>query len=145
MKITRSYIIVADGEKAKIYLNEGIGKGLSLISDIEEKIKPTRDLGVDKPGRAFDRVGEGRHAMEPRVDWHEQEKELFAKSIAHYLNENFKEFDRLYLVAPGKTTSEIKKSLNFEANKRLEGELHKDLTKIGANDLESHLGELVVV
>jgi protein required for attachment to host cells len=144
MKITRTYIVIADGKYAKFYLNVGVGKGMSLIDEFEHDVRDTKEIGTDKPGRVFS-AGAARHAIEPRVDWHEQEKLHFAHGIANYLNNNIKEFDRFMLVAPAKMAAEIKKHLNYKVEPMLAGELHKDLTHTPFKDLHEHLGDIIVI
>jgi protein required for attachment to host cells len=145
MKITRTYIVIADGKYAKFYLNTGIGKGISLIDKFEHDIRDTKEIGKDKPGRTFDSKGEGRHSIEPKTDWHEQEKLNFAHDIANYLNNHTKEFDRFMLIAPVKIVAEVKKHLNSHTEPMLSGELHKDLTHMPTKDLPEHLGDIIVV
>jgi protein required for attachment to host cells len=80
MKPTRSWIVVADGAKARIFENHGPGKGLSARPEEEmhRALPPSRDIASDKPGRSHDRNGPGRHAMEPPTDAHREDKRRYA-------------------------------------------------------------------
>ena len=104
VKPVKTRILIADGARARVLLNRGPGKGLeaTALTDLAAEHEPTRELGSDRPGRVHDRMGPGRHAMAPRVDWHEFEKTRFAREVATALNRaaGGQAFDRLILVAP---------------------------------------------
>ncbi|PCJ61730.1 MAG: hypothetical protein COA65_01915 [Rhodospirillaceae bacterium] len=82
-----------------------------------------------------------RHAMAPRVDWHEFEKELFAKKMAEILNQAAQKetFDRLVLVAPSKTLDASRKALGKTAREKTTAEINKDLTRVPIHELPAHL------
>ncbi len=148
-KTKRTWILVADGARALVVLNEGPGKGLKTVPGREIKIDnpPTRDLGTDRPGRSQESVGGARHAMEPRIDWHEQRKEEFARAIAQKLDEDAAggRFDRLVLVAPPATLGRIRAALKPATRKRVEGEINKDLTHVPVDQLAGHLADVITV
>ena len=92
-------------------------------------------------------MGPGRHAMAPRVDWHEFEKTRFAKEVATALNKaaGGQAFDRLILVAPPKTLGSLRAGLDKTAATRITGELAKDLTNLALDALPGHLSELIAL
>ena len=45
----------------------------------------TRELGTDKPGRAFSSAGSGRSAV-AQTDWHDQEEQKFLAKLAARLD-----------------------------------------------------------
>jgi len=79
--------------------------------------------------------------MAPRVDWHEFEKELFAKKMAEILNQAAQKetFDRLVLVAPSKTLDASRKALGKTAREKTTAEINKDLTRVPIHELPAHL------
>ena len=108
MKKTVTYVLVADGARARIYVNEGPGKGLQAVSGATHKADlhhHSRDVKSDKPGRAIDAGTGQRSAMEPSQDWHRFEKHKFAREMAKVIDAAAanKAFDRLILVAPPTT------------------------------------------
>lgn len=149
MKPVRTWIVVADGAQARFLLNQGPGKGLeaALEEEATEARQPTRDLGSDRPGRVHDRLGPGRHAMVPRVDWHQFEKQKFAREMATILDSaaQRKFFDRLVLVAPPKTLGTLRSALNKNTARMVSGEVAKDLTQVTVGELPDHLGKVIVV
>ena len=146
-KPIRSWVLIADGARARILVNEGRGSGLEPVpgKDFNATHAATRVLGADKPGRVFESADSARHAMAPRVDWHEYEKHLFARMIAADLDKaaERRAFDRLVLVAPPKSLGELRAALGAETRKKVTAELAKDLTSIPDHDLAPHLAETV--
>ena len=147
MKKTVTWILVADGARARILKNEGPGKGLQPAIDkaFEQALPPTREIGTDRPGRVQESANSARHAMVQRVDWHRFEKERFAKSMAKLLDAaaGRNAFDRLILVAPPKTLGDLRAALGQRSRARVTGELDKDLTPITAAELSDHLYKLL--
>ena len=142
-KSINTWILVCDGAKGRIFLNSGPGKGLSAVNraQYQSDHAKTSDIGSERPGRTHERANSARHAMEPRVDWHEFEKKEFAKSLAGILDKAAGEnaFDRLVLVAPPKTLGELRTCLGAQAAKRIHGEIGKDLTQMAEHELQPYL------
>lgn len=149
MKPIRTWIVVADGARARFLLHEGIGKGLkpALPEEMRHELPPNREIVTDKPGRWPDAVGPGRSGLTPTVDWHEFEKERFAHQVAKVLEDgrNRNLFDRIVLVAPPKTLGYLRDELTKPTQQMVYGELSKDLTHHTVADLETHLGEVMAV
>ncbi len=149
MKATCTWIVVADGARARFFENRGPGKGLALLTDgeMEGSHAPTQEVGSERPGRVHDRMGPGRHAMAPRADWHEQQKQDFLGAVAARLDRGAdqKVYDRLILVAPAKALGQLRRTLGHAAAKRVAGELSKDLTKVPDQDLPGHLDDLIAL
>ena len=85
--------------------------------------------------------------MAPRVDWHNYEKHLFAKSMAKRLDQAAlkKKFDRLILVAPPHTLGELRAALDKQTREKVSAELNKDLTNMSVQDLSAPLSEILAV
>ncbi|MGD1879033.1 MAG: host attachment protein [Kiloniellaceae bacterium] len=149
MKATRSWIVIADGAQARILENTGPGKGLTPLPAEErhQDLRPSRDINADRPGRTHDRMGPGRHAMEPPSDPHREEKRHFATELAGRLNAAAQKqsYDRLVLVAPAKTLGDLRQALSKEAAAKVEGELSKDLIQIADQDLPDHLNAVIAL
>jgi len=145
----RTWILIADGSRARIVLNEGIGKGLkpAMNKEFEASRATTREIGADKPGRTFESANGSRHAMAPRVDWHQFEKHLFAKRMAKLLDAaaRRRDFDRLVLVGPPQTLGALRQTLDPQTRKMVTGELAKDLTNVPEGALPGYLGEVMPI
>lgn len=146
-----TWILVADGERARVLKNEGPGKGIEQALDRDFENPAThgfaRDLKSDKPGRAFDTGSGARHAMAPHHDYHVFQKQVFAREMAKILDEAAakKSFERLVLVAPPKTLGDLRAGLDEKTRKLVTGELHKDLTHLSIHELGLHLKDILPV
>lgn len=148
MKGLRTWVLVADGQRGRIYASEAPGAGLVAASEeLGQKLSPSRELGTDKPGRSFDSLGGQRHALAPRADWHDQAKELFARALAKRLDEAALrgEYDRLVLVAPPTMLGDLRATLGAAAAERVVAELAKDLTHLPLHELPARVREVAPV
>jgi protein required for attachment to host cells len=145
-KVT-TWVVLADGARARILANTGPGTGLIEVEDWEsrEARKPTHELGVERPGRGQESANRARHAVTPHADWHEVEKINFAHGLARYLKEHGDtgSFDQLILAAPPRTLGELRKSIDAATAGRLKSEINKDLTQIPLAELGSHLDDVI--
>ena len=150
MKKTITYVLVADGARARIYVNDGPGKGLQALSGATHKADlhhHSRDVKSDKPGRAIDAATGQRSAMEPHQDWHRFEKHKYAREMAKVIDSAAanRAFDRLILVAPPATLGDLRTALGEQTLKLVSGELAKDLTRHAEQELPQHLGGMLAV
>lgn len=149
MKKTKTWVVVADGSRARLFLNEGPDKGLCPLpdGDIASEHPPTREMSEDRPGRTFDSAGGGRHAMEPPSDPHRHAKRAFAQQLAARLNQAHKRnaFDRLVLIAPPQALGDLRASLNPAVRKKVSGELNKDLTHLKDDELLASVGAVLAI
>jgi len=147
MKARKTWILIADGARARIVQCDGPGKGLvSAVShDFAASHAPTRDFGTDKPGRSQGGGGGAHHAMESKVDWHTHEKHLFAEQMAKTLEQAHEQraFDALVLVAPPSTLGDLRKALDGKLKGHIAAELGKDLTHLSIHELGEHLKDVV--
>jgi protein required for attachment to host cells len=132
--------MVADGAKMLFFRNEGDAEFLKL--EVERKREqedlPDRDLKTSDAGRTFDASGgPGRSAYE-EVDFHQLEEDRFAAETAEMLKQRAlrKEFESLIIVAPPRTLGELRKHYHKEVEKRLAGEIAKDLTGHPVEEIE---------
>lgn len=142
MKASRTWILVADGARARIFVNEGPGKGLkpALSKEFATARLPTREVISDRPG-SHGTGGAMRHGYEPRVDWHRFEKHRFAASMAAILNRQAKRnsFDRLVLVAPPEPLGGLRSNLDPGVRDCVVREIGKDLTSLPDHELPKRL------
>ncbi len=142
---TTTWILVADGAKARILARHGGHGPLEPASNLcfaeAEARLPTRDIGTDRPGRVHESANAARHAMEPRVDWHRFAKEQFARDIATALEAAAKDklYEELILVAPPRTLGDLRQALGQHAKALVTGEIAKDLTNLPDHELPAHL------
>jgi len=144
MKPIRTYVLIADGARARLLLSEGRGTPLAEVpgSEHSQDIKPDHEISAERPGRVHESANIARHAIE-RDDLHRREKERFAQSLAADLDRRLtnREYDRLVVAAAPETLGVIRSALSEKVRAVLLGEVPKDLTKLPNPQLKAHLGD----
>ena len=150
MKATTTWVLVADGAKARILVNSGPGQGLDELPEgaFEGPNRRAQDAMADRPGRSFDSQGlGGRHAMEPPTPQHDLDRQHFARDLAAWLDEpnRRKSFDRLAVVAAPRMLGELRAELSDALRDKLVCELDKDLTKATPAAIAESLGHKLAI
>ena len=138
--------VIADGGHVRfVFPAEDNALRTRDASDAPHLHDQSSDLGSDKPGRSFESGSVTRHAIAPKHDPHEMEKQKFAHTVAKKVCDLSAAdgFNELILVAPSHILSEIKDHLDVTTAAKLVGTLAKDLTKVPDNALYPHLKEWV--
>jgi protein required for attachment to host cells len=138
-----SFVLVADGKKSLFFRNEGDGEFPNLIierKDIHENPKD-REQKSDATGSAHSSFGTVRSAFS-ETDFHQLEEDRFAAETAELLKQRAlrNEFDSLIIVAPPKTLGELRKHYHKEVERRIAGEIAKDLTGHPVEEIEKIIG-----
>ncbi len=149
MKRIVTWILIADGSKARIARNDGPGHGVQAVAggEFQGRNLPGREVASDRPGRSFDSAGRGRHAMEPQTDPHEYDKQAFLMRLAGFLDKKAKQgrYDRLVLVAPPRVLGYLRNRLSDAARRKVSAELGKDLTQVPLHQLADRLAPVLAV
>ncbi len=149
MKKIITLIVVANGTRASFYFNNGPNRGLKVRPDLdmEGENLHARDIQADEPGRAFDRSGKGRHAMEYPNDPQRLIERKFLGDVVDRLNKLSQKpsFDRLVLVAPPRALGDLRKLLSKALSRKVYSEINKDLTHIAQHDLSGHFDDVIVL
>lgn len=137
-----AWVLVADGEKAMVFRNEGDERYPNLKTErlFEHALTSTRAQGADRPGRVHESVGQRRSAVET-TDWHRLEKISFAKTIADALYQaaHAKAFAALVVVAPPLTLHALREAFHDEVKRRVTAEINKTLTHHPVSEIEGIL------
>ncbi len=135
-------VLVADGKKLLFFRNDGDGvfPKLEVARKREQENPPTRDQKSDEAGRSGASTGTASHNYE-ETDFHQLEEDRFAADAAAMLKERAlrNEFDSLIVVAPPRTLGELRKHYHKEVERRLSGEIAKDLTGHPVSEIEKIL------
>lgn len=138
-----SVVLVADGKKMLFFRNEGDSEFPKL--EVERKREtsdaPDRDRKTDLAGRPASASSGAGHSSYEEVDFHQLEEDRFAADTAEMLKTRAlrNEFESLIIVAPPKTLGELRKHYHKEVEKRLAGEIAKDLTGHPVAEIEKIL------
>ena len=145
MKQNRTWIVVADGAQARILLYTARQKGVQQLPDGEfhDPHLPTHELMTDRQPRVHESVGAARHAVEPRIDPHEQRKEQFLARLAAHLEraEQHGEFEHLVVVAPATALGELRKEFSPPLKKRIFAEIAHDYAHQSNDYVYRHIKE----
>ncbi|MBZ9604682.1 baeRF12 domain-containing protein [Phyllobacterium chamaecytisi] len=140
----KTWIVVADGEKALFLRNENDMKHVQLttIHEMHHSNPATRQQGSDRPGRFNDGPSPHRSAVED-TDWHEISKKRFAKEVADALYSYAHKggFERLVVIAPPLVLGEMRQEFHKEVSDRIVSEIPKTLTNHPLTDIQSILTE----
>ncbi len=149
MKKIVTWIVIADGSRARIVANDGPGKGVRPVpgAEWEGDQRATREIMADREGRGFDGFSQTRHGMAPQSDPRQLVENAFLNRVVDYLVENDGKgrFDRLVLAAEPKALGTLRKALPATLQRKLHADLPKDLTKIRVDQLADHLGAILPV
>lgn len=140
---TAAWIVVADSSRCRIFASD---KPAGPLEEIETLAHPEgrlheRDLASDRPGRAFDSKGKGRHAMSSEVGVKKHEAIVFAVRIAERLERGRgkEAFDRLVLVAPPSFLGLLRERLKRPLRARVAREVGKNMALLKARALRARL------
>lgn len=146
MKPTRTWVLIADGARARILENDGPGRGLKEVpgAAFSAEHAATHDIVRDRSGRTHESVGPGRSAIEAHSDPHRELKRKFADLLAGELASALGRYDRLVLVAAPVTLGDLRAALTDQVRAKITGELASDLTKTPDHEVAAHLKDLVL-
>jgi protein required for attachment to host cells len=138
------WILLADAGYARIVERAGPLGELVEIQNLTHSHESTHEHGPDQPGRGFESSGKGRHAYEPPTDWHEQQKDNFAKELVtllHHAHEAQK-FDELYILAPPKILGFIRHHMSH-TNNQMASKISKEMPKDAVSFTLAELKECI--
>ena len=150
MKPTKTWIVIADGDQAKIFEHDGPGKGLRSIKDLNfaQPHLKAREIMADRPGRASNPSGPGsRAAVDYRTDPTQERERKFVERLADVLDEKHSEgaFQRLVIAAAPAALGDLRPALSDAVRGTILAELPKDLTNVPMPRLAEHLDGLIAV
>jgi protein required for attachment to host cells len=136
-------VFVGDGQRALFLRNAGDSTLPNLTTErvLTDANLPTHEQGTDRPGRVFKRAGTNLRSGVDATDWHELEKERFAKCVASALEHMVRreKVKAIIIVAPPRTLAQLRNALHADVKSRIVAEIDKDLTKLPIGEIEKHL------
>jgi len=142
--MSKHWIVVADRSKARIFTVSESRGALQEVAILEhpEGREHARDINADRPGRAFDGSGQGRHAMGTAVEPMEQDAIRFSKEVGEHLKAACHDgrCNRLMLVAGPEFLGLLRKQLNTPSAVQI-SEIEKNLGRYDARVIRGHLPE----
>lgn len=149
MKATKTWILIADGARARVLSHDGPGHGVHEVKGMEftGDHSATHDIVSDQQGRSFSSHGHGRSAIESQSDPHRELKEKFAHHLAAILAAKLsdKAYNSLVIVASPVTLGDLRAALSDHVRAVVVGEVAQDLTKLPNNKVADHLKNVLAV
>jgi protein required for attachment to host cells len=109
-------VFVGDGQKALFLRNAGDATLLNLTTEhvFTDENPPTHEQGTDRPGRTFQSAAKNKRSGLETTDWHELEKERFARRVAAALEQMVRseKVKTIVVVAPPRTLAELQYRLS---------------------------------
>jgi len=137
------WILVANQSEARIYSADRIPGDLVLIETLshQEGAAHARDLVSDAPGRVHDRMGSGRHSMEPDTGVKDEGRRRFVKEMVERLESAHVrgDFKQLVLLAAPAVLGVIRKTLTSNLNKLVIKEIPKDVIGQDLDKIQTQL------
>ena len=147
MKPTRTWVLIADGARARILENTGPGLGLTAVAGMtfDGDHAASHDLVTEREGRGHSSTGAGRYAVASRADPHRALKTKFAQQLADVLASGLerKAYDHLIVAASPVTLGDLRAAMPDGVRARITGEVAHDLTKIPNCDVAGHLASVL--
>lgn len=142
----RTLILVANEKTARLFFNEGIGKGLVQCASLADEDFDDSDQSFDdRAGRGSAPFGTGRHAIDPRQTEREQERVAFAAHVVAATEKEWaKGYDRLAIAAAPRMLGELRDALPAAMMAHLAVDLDKDLARVPLQDLPDHFADHIV-
>lgn len=145
-KHTLTWIVIADSSRAQILTRRTDRPGFDVVAAFQSAEAHTagRDLVSDRPGRNQESAYSAHHAVEPRLDPHEEAMLQFLRTVADHLNQEAArpEVGDLILFAPPRALGHLRKMLDAAVAKKISAEAPKDLTQVPVAELPKHLAAL---
>lgn len=147
---TRTWILVCDASRARIFSKENKVSKLKLVEELEHPASRAhgRDLMADRPGRQQQIGGKTeRAAMEPRTDPKRVEAERFARELTVRLSKGLTDhgFERLIVVAPPQFLGMLRSSFDTQVTQRVMTWIEKDYTHTDERQLTERLRDVVLI
>ncbi len=150
MKPTITWIVLADGDQAKIFSHDGPGKGLKPLSDLnidQDRLRAT-EIMADKPGRSMSSSGPGsRSSIDYKTDPVADRERRFVERLAEMLDEHQTagDYQRLVIAAAPTALGDLRPALSDKVRQTILAELPKDLTNVPTAKLAEHFDGLIAV
>ncbi|MDY6941800.1 MAG: host attachment protein [Pseudomonadota bacterium] len=140
----RFWVVTADAGRARIYATDTGADDLRLTATFDNDAgrQPGRDQESDRPGRSFDRFGQGRHAMGKAHSVKEQAEVDFARELSRHLTEarHTGDYQHLILIAAPHFLGLLREALDNTVMQHVTLELDLDLMPFESPDqIRQHL------
>ncbi|MCE3230671.1 MAG: hypothetical protein K0R76_1472 [Alphaproteobacteria bacterium] len=143
----KNWILLADGGNARVIERIAPFGKLKEVFNLAHTHQLTHEHGNDRPGRVFESASPTHHAYEPPSDWHDLQKDVFAKELANLLKDAYesRKFDELSIVSPPHMLGLLRFHLNNSpVHSRIIKEADKNIVSLPLNKVQDYVDNLPV-
>lgn len=138
-----TWILTANRSGATLFEGDEKGKAIHRLQDIPHPKGrlQNKEIDADKPGRAFDSIGQGRHGMGTAHEPTEEVAIQFARILAELLSKGrtTHAYEKLILVAEPKFLGLLRAALDSHTAALVVKTVNKDLPEVSEKDLANYL------
>jgi protein required for attachment to host cells len=146
MKGKTVWIVVASKARARIF-SSGAIKSMPL-TEIHALVDPQsrlhqRDVMTDRPGRTYNRLGYGRHAIQQRYSLKRESSRRFAMRICAYLEQAHRRhiFQNLVLIASAEFLGLLRRQMSSELRLCIQREIPKNVSTLPLHRVPEFLSQ----
>lgn len=146
--MTSTWVLVSNAAEARLFLNEGCGKGLQLVHSWAhpDSRKHEGDLVTDSASRTQQSDGRGaRSAIQWETSPKETEMQRFAAELMEYLAAGrvAGDFRHLVLVAPPHFLGLLREKMDAPTSATVRATLNKDYSQEAVPELVERLAKVI--
>jgi protein required for attachment to host cells len=138
-------VVVSDGRKALLLENAGDGAFPNLAArEVHERADaPSRELGSDKPGRAFQAAASTIRSAMDQTDPHEEAEHRFVEQVMDRVHELVRDkvTNGVVIVAPPRVLGLVRKIAKPTVKSAIRAEIGHDYTHLPVYEIEKRLVE----
>lgn len=135
-------IVACSGTEARLWKSTSRFGAWTQIADMQnpENVNRESEFASDRPGRAFDSVGGGRHAMSTSHSGLEHELTRFAEQVAEHINRALAagDFVHLVLIAEPRFLGHLRDKLSAAAAAAVILEASKNLMRLNGDEIRNY-------
>jgi protein required for attachment to host cells len=131
--MSRTWILVANRARARLFEFDDRDRSVSEIRDFlhPDGRLPAGSRGENRPPRTMDRMGPGRHAIEPQTEPVNKHAQRFARELATLLEDGrvHNRFEHLVLIATPRFLGHLRQCLEPGLRGLVSREVRRDMTR----------------
>lgn len=135
-------IVACAATSARLWISRTRYGDWTFLTEMHDPDAAKREkaFASDRPGRAFDRHGSGRHAMATSESGRRHEVRLFARELADYLNNAIAtgDFEHIVIIAAPAFLGHLRTELSQLAKRAVVLAEPKDLTDLEVDEIRQY-------
>ena len=135
-------IVACSAADARFWRSDSRFGSWDLIAEMHDPAaaEHEKSFASDRPGRSFDIVGGGRHAMSQTESGQDHELLEFARQVSGFLNRSIakSDFSHIVIIAAPKFLGRLRTALSATALKAVVLEAAKNLTNLDDGEIKQY-------